>query len=341
MKKVIWFLPFFLLMFQAGYTQEADSSASTWKLGGRGLLTLNQVGLFNWAAGGQSSVTLIGNVGAYANYAKGSTTWDNSIELAYGFVKNNSNGTRFSSFLWDSDVPVTKAEDKIELLSKFGAKAFNEKFSYSAILNFRTQFDFGYGNIADFVADTDTNLPRSRYISRFFAPAYTVLAIGLDYKPDDHWSLFLSPLSGKFTFVLDDTLSARQAFGVNNPDDPGSSTFMRSELGATFRARYKNENIITNVGLESMLELFSNYLFNPQNIDIRWNTIIDAKVNKYLGVNFFLDVIYDHDVQIQAVDNEGQPVFIDVNGEMVQKTGPRVQVKEVFGVGLTYKFGAE
>ena len=69
-------------------------------------------------------------------------------------------------------------------------------------------------------------------ISDLFAPAYLLLALGLDYKPNPYFSAFISPLTAKFTFVTDRQLSDLGAFGVK----PGQTS--RSEIGAYLRAIY-------------------------------------------------------------------------------------------------------
>jgi hypothetical protein len=68
----------------------------------------------------------------------------------------------------------------------------------------------------------------STKISDFFAPAYLVLALGLDYKPDAYFSVFLAPVTEKFTFVTDQVLSDAGAFGVT----PGKTSL--SEFGGYF-----------------------------------------------------------------------------------------------------------
>lgn len=310
-----------------------DSIPKPWTKGGQGGLTFSEVGLFNWAAGGQSNMTLIGNLNLFANRKTANSTWDSALDMAYGFLKNN--------FIFDPKGPVTKAEDKVELNSKYGKRAWSERVFYSGLLTFRTQFAPGFAKPGDSV-----------YISRALAPAYLILAAGLDFKPVDFLSLFVSPLSGKATFVLDDSLSGTGAFGVNTRDEngnlrPGSYEKLRLELGATFKAKFKKD-IMKDVGLESNLELFSNYIDRPENVDIRWTNALVAKINKYFVVNFFTDMIYDHDVLIPEVDPKtGAPVYevnaagqlvLDQDGNPIQHKRPFLQFKEVFGLGFSYKF---
>lgn len=336
------------------FAQGGNDSLPNWEKGGMGSLTFNQVGLFNWAAGGQSNITLIGNLNLFANKTGEKAKWENTLDLAYGFIKNN--------FIFDPDAPVAKAEDKIDFNSKYGRKAWSEKVFYSGLFNFRSQFDFGRANPTDNV-----------YISRFLSPAYLIFAAGLDYKPNDDLSIFISPASGKVTIVNDDSLASTAAFGVNQIREdgtffPGSNVNSRVEIGATFRVKYKKD-VMENVGLESQLELFSNYIDRPGNVDIRWNNSIVAKVNKYITVNLFTDLIYDHDINIGRTLSDGTPdlsvnpdpilnpntgffepntVFWPGPGYLdgsdltdvvqVQKKGPIVQFKEIFGIGLAYKF---
>lgn len=305
--------------------EEKPAEEKAWKKGGMGGITYNQVGLFNWAAGGNSNMTLIGNLNLFANYKKGTTTWDNNLDVAYGFIQ------QFKPNTVGKKVPgsrITKAEDKIDFTSKFGKKAWSDKFYYTALLNFRTQFAPGYANPND-----------AAYISKFFSPAYLQLAMGIDYKPTEWFSLFVSPVSGKMTIVGDDSLAGVQAFGVNQKDAngdflPGNSQNVRMEFGATLTAKFKKD-IMKNVGLESNLMLFSNYIDRPGNVDVRWTNNMVAKVNKFISVNLFTDLIYDNDIKVGVFDNQGDPVL---NPWGFQKKGPRVQFKEVFGVGFSYKF---
>jgi Protein of unknown function (DUF3078) len=332
MKNLFFLFAFLLCAVSA--TQAQDTLAKPWTKGGQGGITFNQVGLSNWAAGGQSNLTLVGSLNAFANRKVATTTWDNSLDLAFGFIKNN--------FIYDPKAPITKAVDKIEFNSKYGKKAWSDKFYYTGLGTFRTQFAPGRATPGEAV-----------YISKALAPAYLILAAGIDFKPTDYFSVFLSPLAGKMTIVTDDSLSSVGAYGVNSRDEngdfrPGSFTKLRMEFGATLKAKFKKD-IMKNVGLESNLELFSNYIDRPQNIDVRWTNSLVARINKYIVVNFFTDMIYDHDISIPRVDPKtGTPLysintgtglpFTDTNGNPIQRKGPALQFMEVFGLGFSYKF---
>ncbi|NOQ23936.1 MAG: DUF3078 domain-containing protein [Bacteroidales bacterium] len=202
------------------------------------------------------------------------------------------------------DQDYRKTDDHIDFLSKYGRKISKSLF-ISAMLNFKTQMSDGKRY------DPDTAI-----ISRLFAPAYLQAALGIEYKPNKEFYAVLSPITGKLTMVFDDTLSARGSFGV----DPGSKT--RMELGGSATLGVKTE-IMKNVTFNSTLGLFTNYFENTQNIDVDWKVLINMKINNYLSANINTHLIYDDDI-----------AYMDEKGEH----GARVQFKEVFGVGLTYKF---
>lgn len=295
MKKTILFIS--AILFSASvFTQDAvPDSLAGWKTGGVVSINASQVSLTNWAAGGESSVSGNGLFSAYADYKKNKFTWENTLDLAYGLIKQGED-------------PVIKSDDKINFASKAGQSAFGEWY-YTGLVGFQTQFDRGYDSPGD-----------ELYISNFMAPAYLNVSIGMDYKPSDMFSLYLSPLSGKLTVVADDSLAALGAYGV----DPGKQ--LRPEFGGYVKMMFKYD-IMENVNFQTKLDLFSNYLNNPQNIDVNWDVLISMKINDYLSANLTTTLIYDDDIMI-AFENE--------DGSVDKR--PAVQFKEVFGVGFSYKF---
>ena len=246
------------------------------------------------------------------NYKKDSTTWENSADLAYGLVQQGKGYVR-------------KTDDKIDLTSKYSRYAFKNVWYYSALLGFKTQFAPGY----TFQDDTARTL-----ISDFMAPGYAILAIGLDYRPNKKFSLFIAPITGKITFVTNQTLANAGAFGVDpaeldtagNVITPGKN--VRYEFGGYVRAQYQAE-IMTNVTLKARLELFSNYLDHPGNIDVNAETLLTMKVNKYINASLASQVIYDNDININ-VDKNHDGVY--------EAVGPRLQFRQVLGVGFAVKF---
>jgi hypothetical protein len=283
-----------------------SDSISGWKSGGIAAINLSQTSLTNWAAGGQSSLAVNGILSAYANLIKGKSAWNNTLDIGYGIIKQGK------------DAGYAKTDDKIEFLSKYGFQAFRN-FYYSALLNFKTQMRPGYR-----YPDQETK------ISGFFAPAYLLVAIGLDYKPNPYLSAFIAPLTSKFTFVLDNILSDEGAFGV----PPGEKS--RTEIGGYLRAAFtKNDfktEFLQNITFTTKLDLFSNYADKPQNIDVNWETLITLNVNKFISVNFNTNLLYDDNIKI-PIDRNGDGTI-----ESTEAPGPRTQFKEILGVGFSFKF---
>lgn len=289
MKKLVFlflFLPFGLI------AQEQSDSLSYWKRSGLISANFSQVSLTNWAAGGQSSMSGVFMLNYLANYKKDSLSWDNYIDLRYGFLKEDGN-------------EMTKSSDRIEFNSKLGYNT-GTGWNYAALVNFKSQFAPGYNY---------PRTPNDTYISKFLAPAYVNVALGMDYK-NDFITLFISPATGKFTIVGDDDLSAAGEFGV----DPGKK--FRAEFGGSVRFGAQKE-IVKNVTASTKLDLFSNYFNNPANIDIDWTFMLNMKVNEWLSANFLTQMIYDDDIKI--VDKDGN-------------SAPLIQFMEMFGVGLSVKF---
>ncbi len=283
------FCAFLMVLISSGLMGQEKRDTSYWKVSGQGTINMSQISFSNWIGGGKNSVSGVGLFNLNAAYEKGKVHWDNSLKTGYGLLKEEGSG-------------VLKAEDRLELNSKLGIETGVEHLLYGSFVNFLTQFAHGY----KYPNTTDK-------ISTFFAPAYVTVAAGFDYVPSKKFSLFFTPLAGKFTFVMDDELSNAGAFGVSKGEN------LKSEMGATFKSEFKTP-IVKNVDLTSTLALFSNYFHNPQNVDIA----INMKINDYLSSNLLTNLVYDDDILI-PLDNEGNK-------------GKRVQMKQLFGVGLSYKF---
>jgi len=273
----------------------ADTIPRRWKTGGIYNLNFNQAALSNWSAGGdKSALSLSTLLSVYAFYQQGRHSWDNTLDLAYGFVNTTSLGNR-------------KSDDRIDLVSKYGYDVGN-KWYLSGLFNFRSQFSKGY-------AYQDNNI--KTLTSNFLSPAYLLLSLGMDYKPNDNFSFFISPLTARWIIVQNDSLAAVAAYGV----DSGKN--VRFQLGAFASINY-TANLSKTAIYKTKLDLFSNYLHNPQNISMYWTNILAVKVTRLISMNLSVDMIYDND--IKSVKSDGTA------------GGPKPQIKEVMGIGLAYKF---
>jgi hypothetical protein len=283
---------------------KGDTSNVRWKKGGTVNLAAQQVSLTNWAAGGQSAISANAMSSLFTVYKYKKHLWSSNLEAAYGVIKQGSNRK-----WWKND-------DRLQFNTKYGYKAIDHVY-YTVLGDFKSQFAAGYNYPNDSVI-----------ISNFMAPAYVVLAFGFDYTPNKNVSVFLAPVTARVTIVNDDTLARYGAFGVQKEvrDAAGQVTTpyrkMREQAGGYFKLQLK-KNVMENVEFSTMLELFSDYLDNPLNLYVNWTTLTTMKVNKFISATLNTQLIYDEAVMIK--DKDG-------------KVGPRVQFRQVLGLGLAYKF---
>lgn len=274
-------------------TLEDDTThKSGWKRGGLLNLGLAQGSTSNWAAGGEKfSLTVTSYLNLYANLKRGKDKWVNNLDLFYAIQRTTSLGMR-------------KNDDRIDLYSKY-THQLSKKWSFGVVGNFRTQFTDGY----DY-----SKTPKLR-ISDIFAPAYLTLAPGFEWTPTDYFSVFMSPISGRWTFVKEDADNLGPRYGL----DPGKTT--RFEAGAFLSANFKRD-IAKNINFKSRLDLYSNYLKNPQNVDIFWTNVLAMKVTKFISITYNFDLIYDDDARLFGPANNA----------------PRTQIKSLLSVGFAGKF---
>ena len=274
--------------------QSADS-VEGWKKGGAIFLNFSQTSLTNWAAGGVASYSINGLANFFGSYKKGKSYWDNTLDIGYGFLKQK-------------DMDFQKTDDKLDFFSKYGRQAIKSWY-YSALINFRTQFSNGY------------NYPDDSVISAFLSPAYLLGAVGLDYKPSDAFTAFIAPVTAKITIVNNQVLADAGAFGV----DPGKN--VRGEFGGYVRVVFK-KTLVENINFTTKADFFSNYLHNPQNIDVNWEVLLAMKITKFIAATFSTQLLYDDDIAIlEKLDNG-----------TTHPVKSMVQFKEILGIGITAKF---
>src|SRR5260221_3942492 len=272
-----------------------DTTKQAWKTGGIYNLTFNQAALSNWSAGGdKSAISLSTLLSLYAFYVDGRRSWDNNLTLAYGFAQTTSLGTR-------------KTDDRMDLVSKYGYD-LGKKWYLTGLFNFRSQFAKGYN-----YPDQNTKV----LTSNFLAPAYFLLSLGMDYKPNDNFSFFISPITAREVVVNSDSLAAVGAFGVD------SGKHSRFELGAFASINYKT-NFSKTAIYTGRLDLFSNYLRRPQNVTLYMTNILAVKVTRLISMNLSVTLIYDNDVK--SIKSDGTA------------GGPALQLQEIIGIGLAYQF---
>ena len=269
--------------------KEEDSTLWNWKKGGVFNLNVAQGSLSNWAAGGDNfSMTLNAYFNYFVYYKKDRHSWDNNLDVNLGYVQTTSAGSR-------------KNDDRFDILSKYGYKMDPKgKWFLSGLFNFRSQFFDGYTYSNNIVS----------FASTLLSPAYIILSAGFDYKPNDKFSMFISPLTSRTTLVMNKDLAAKGSYGV----PIGKNALY--EVGAFASFNYNN-TFSKNIVYKARLDLFSNYLNNPGNVDIFMTNQLTVKVAKNFSATYSLDMIYDDDVRLFGPN----------------KTSPGLQLKSLIGLG--------
>lgn len=274
--------PFQLIKYQEG---------KTWFFYGQNNMIFNQASFSNWNSGGNNNIGIIGKVNYNLSYKKRKHFLENTLQLSYGFVSTKGQSSR-------------KTEDNINLTSNY-AYDLGKNYYLSAGLQFISQFAPGYNY-------TDTPNPvYSNRISKFLAPAYVNIGLGISYNPSENFQIIVRPVNGKFTIVGDALLQKKGLYGLERD---GQS--IRQELGAMVNVLYSLK-IYKDITLINKINFFSNYLFHAERVDITYNGTLNFRLNKFITTNITADLLYDHD-QIK-----------------------KLQVKQTLGIGFSYTLGAE
>ena len=268
-------------------------SGEVWKTGVTFNLNIGQGSQSNWAAGGDAFSFSVGSsLGLLGLYKQDRYSWENTLDLNYGMVNTTSLGTR-------------KNDDKIDFLSKMGYQ-LEPKLNLTGLFNFHSQFSKGYNYISN---------DKRELLSDIMSPGYFLVSVGLDYKPAEGLSIFLSPVTARWTVVNNDSLSAKGAYGVD------SFAHVKTSFGAFATISYLKD-ITKTIKYEGRADFFSNYANNPQNVDVMLKNRFTGKFSKILAVSVGLDLIYDDDVRLFGPENKS----------------PALQLKSIIAVGLTLKF---
>lgn len=283
MKKLLAIALLFGALTVNAQEKKEEQPKEGWKRSGNISFLFNQSAFNNWLAGGQNNISGTLGLNYDFNYVKGDWTWDNKLIASYGVTK-----------LKGED--IQKTDDRLELNSLLGKKASGYWF-YSAFFNFKTQ-----------MSSTDVG---GQQQSHFFSPAYFQFGPGMLWKKSDNLKVNFAPATSKLIVVhshfTDNLANGASYFGV------AANETTRYELGASISGYYKLD-VMKNVSVENILNLYSNYLEEAKNVDIDYTVNVVMKVNKYLSANLSMQAIYDDNAY------EG------------------FQTREVFGLGVNYGF---
>jgi hypothetical protein len=276
-----------------------------WRYRTEASFSLNQGIVSNWVKGGENNISTAFDVTWFADYSNKPMLLSsgNFARIKYGLIKTGNDR-------------IKKNIDLLETNSKLNHKAFG-KFDFSGIMLFKTQLSKGYNYPNDSVP-----------VSKFINPLILTLGFGLDYKPNKQTSINFSPLSYKATFVPDTADIDQTKYGVasnrRSKHEPGASFMIMNELRP-----------VKNLVVTNRLQLFTNYIHNPLNIDVDWEMILQANLNWFTDVRLNTHLIFDDDTRTPLFDKDKNPV-LDIDGK--QKKTARVQFKELLGLSFIFRF---
>lgn len=287
------------------FSMAQTDTVKHWKIENKASLNFSQSYFSNWSAGGENTLAATGKYTVSANFAKGKHKWTNWLDLALGY-----------SLIGEND--AMKTDDKFEFISSYGHDIHKNLYA-TVLVTFKSQLAKGYNYKED----------STIYISKFMAPGSIDIGPGIEWKPNKYFLANFSPATARWIIVNDERLADAGSFGLDPAvvdTETGNiehAKKVKSMFGAKAMIIFKYE-IFKNVDFSTKLELFSDYLDNPQNIDVNWQAGITMKVNSWLNVNITTELIYDDDV-----------IFKDADGSPI---GPRTQFNENMQIGLAVTF---
>lgn len=310
---LLLFLFFLNLPFASAQTKivtQLPDSTTYWTKTNKVGFDISEIAFMNWNAGGTNSISGLLKGEFKRLYKYKNLKWNNELLLKYGMNKQDGFAMR-------------KTDDAFFVNSTFGFRRDTiSNWYYSAKFNFNSQFTPGYQ-----YPNTD------KVISSFMAPAYVFLGAGTEYvNKEQKLNVYISPLTLKTTFVLDQQLANEGAFGVAKAvyDSSGnlisSGKSVRSEVGFLVTGNHKDE-IFRNMYLENKVVFYTDYLHKFGNIDVSWQMQMDLVVNEYVSASIGTHLIYDDDIKAKE----------EIDGTQVT-VGPKIQLKQILGIGLVYTF---
>ena len=319
--------------------QEAEPTPSPWSCTGVVGLNASATGLVNWAAGGNNNVNGVAFGKVRLLYNENDLSWETNLNLEYGL-----------SYIDQKNDPFQKSSDVIDFNTKFGWQ-FHKAWYLTAAAGFKSQM--AYGRAYD---GTDAEDP---IISKFLSPSYTDISVGIDWKPNSIFSLYLSPVAGKITTAyvgnaveaanpgLRQQMQDKYATWSYSKQENADGTYdkiyknYKAELGLTLKGAinytYKDFKIITSVALFTPYAWDKTEMFDAEknfigyrdnnrrfgNFDVDWDAALSYQFLKCLNVTLSTSLKYYNGVKIANTE-----------GILAE----RVQFKGTLGLGVGYSF---
>lgn len=292
---------------EAPAAKSAEDKPQYWNSWTQFDLGTSNTSLWNWAAGGYNTLTLSIGADANANYSKELVSWTNRLQLQYGF-------------LWSADKEnlLQKSNDLIKFESRLAYKILKDsKWNYTASFDFRSQFTDSYDS---YKQDEQSGKWDGMLKSSFLSPAYSTMALGMEWTPTDWFNVNIAPLTGGFTICTKEELRKKYGMKLKEPElDPLVGSNYHSQLfqfGAQIKVNYRT-SINDVFKYETQLVLFTDYLNKPFSYNrVNLDNKITWQLAKYFKIGLSTWMIYD-------------PIVV-IDGKQ------RIQFKEFFSINFTY-----
>ena len=259
-----------------------------------------------WAKGGETTVSSMLDINGLTEYnnKEAKTKWVTNGRLRYG-----TTWTEAQKFRTNTDI--------IEVNSQFN-KSIRNKIDFSSGVYMRTQLAKGYNYPND-------SIP----VSKFLNPGTFTVSSGFEFKPAKNLSLNFSPLSYKNTFVIDTITIDQTNHGIE------SGRKVRHEMGGQLVVN-SLVTIFKDMKIKNSVRLFSNYLLNPENVDVDWEFSLEKQISWYFTIKLNSHLIYDDDIIFPLFDDRmKEKPILDGSGE--QKKGAKAQFSQFVGLTLSFK----
>jgi len=273
------------------YSIIKSHSMRKWYVYGQNNMMFNQASFSNWNSGGDNNFGINAKLNYSVIYRKGKHFLNNNFQFGYGLLYSKGQSSR-------------KTDDYINISNNYGYDLWKNIY-LSVGMQFTSQFSPGFNYYSNYHPGYEDR------ISKFMAPGYMNIGIGLSFNPSENFQVIFRPTTGRFTFVLDSKLQTSGSYGLER-----NGQKIRYELGALADIMCKI-NIIRKLSISNQINLFSSYAEHPERIDVSYLGKVEIRFNDHIYTNIAIELMYDHD---------------QVN---------KLQVKQAFGVGFSYDFGSK
>ncbi len=158
--------------------KKVDTGEKAWKFDGVVGLNAAATGLVNWAAGGKNNVNGLAYAKLHLLYHKDAIAWDTNFDTEFGLT-----------YIDQAEDAFQKSSDQMKLATKFGWE-FHQDWYLTVLGAFQSQYAPGRDYITGY----------NPIISKWLAPSYTDISVGIDYKHSINgadFSIYLSPVAGR------------------------------------------------------------------------------------------------------------------------------------------------